>query len=97
MEVRSAERDDGQVDIDVGPQRTLLTAALNDSISSPPQHGATGNGRSSYWVNVARLGLDRALASGSDRPFTSGNITLLRLKGGRVEARYDFDEEDVEG
>jgi hypothetical protein len=46
---------------------------------------------------VATDGLSRALASGSDRPFTWGNVTLLRLNSGRVEARYDFEEEEVAG
>ena len=91
------ERDDGQVDIDLGPGWSLLTEALNDSVSSLPPRGAKGNGPSIYWVDVALLGLECARATGSDRPFTWGNITLLRLNNSRVEARYDFDEEDVEG
>jgi hypothetical protein len=97
MEARFAERDDGQVDIDLGPQWTLFTEALNDSVSSLPPRGPKGNGPSTYWVDVARLGLDRALALGSDRPFAGGNSTLLRLNEGKVEARYDFDEEEVPG
>lgn len=97
MVVRFKERDDGQVDVDLGPDWPLLTEALNDSVSSLPPRGAKGNGPSTYWVDVALHGVERALASGSDRPFTGGNATLLRLNGGRVEARYDFDDEDVEG
>ena len=85
------------MDVDLGPDWGLFTEALNDCVSSLPPRGAKGNGPSTYWVDVARLGLDRAMASGSDRPFTSGNITLLRLHEGQVEARFDFDEEDVAG
>ncbi|WP_157692928.1 hypothetical protein [Pedococcus dokdonensis] len=97
MEAQFTSRKDGQVDVDLGPEWRLFTEALNDCVSSLPPRGATGNGPSTYWVDVASIGLDRALASGTDRPFTWGNITLLRLNHGRVEARYDFDEEDVPG
>lgn len=97
MEPRFSTREDGQVDVDLGPEWQLFTEALNDSISSLPPRGAAGTGPSTYWVDVASHGLDRSLASGSDRPFTWGNITLLRLKGGRVEARYDFDDDEEHG
>lgn len=97
MDARFTQREDGQVDVELGADWALFTEALNDSISSLPPRGAKGNGPSAYWVDVAAEGLSRSLASASDRPFTWGNITLLRLNGGRVEARYDFDDEDVEG
>jgi hypothetical protein len=97
IESRFSTREDGQIDVDLGPDWPLFTDALNDCVSSLPPRGASGNGPSTYWVDVARLGLERALASGTDRPFTWGNITLLRLSDGRVEARYDYDEEDVRG
>jgi hypothetical protein len=97
MDARFRSRQDGQVDVDLGPEWPLFTEALNDCVSSLPPRGAKGNGPSTYWVDVARLGLDRALASGSDRPFTAGNVTLLRLHEGRVEARFDFEDEEVPG
>ena len=97
MDVRFSVREDGQVDVDLGPEWPLFTEALNDCVSSLPPRGARGNGPSTYWADVARLGLDRALASDSDRPFTWGNVTLLRLKGGQVEARLDFEDEEVPG
>lgn len=74
-----------------------MTEALNDCVSSLPPRGAGGFGPSPYWVDVATHGLDRALARNDSTPFTTGNATLLRVKDGRVEARYDFDEEDVAG
>lgn len=97
MDVRFQERTDGQVDVDLGLNWPLLTEALNDSVSSLPPRGAKGNGPSTYWVDVALRGLDRAIASQSHRPFTWGNNTFLRVAGDRVEARYDYDDEDVEG
>lgn len=97
MKARFSRREDGQIDVDLGPDWRLFTDALDDCVSSLPPRGAKGNGPSTYWVDVAAVGLDRALASGTDRPFTWGNITLLRLKDGRVEARYDSDEQDVPG
>ncbi len=97
MQVQFTERDDGQVDVDLGPGWELMTEALNDCVSSLPPRGAADSGPSPYWVDVASLGLDRALATSDPKPFTAGNATLLRLKDGRVEARYDFDEDDVAG
>lgn len=97
MDVQFTSREDGQVDVDLGPDWPVFTEALNDCVSSLPPRRAKGKGPSTYWVEVARDGLNSALASGTDRPFTWGNITLLRLNRGRVEARYDFDDEDVPG
>jgi hypothetical protein len=97
MDARFSSRADGQVDVDLGPEWPLFTEALNDSVSSLPPRGAAGHGPSTYWVDVAKGGLERAIASDSDRPFTWGNTTLLRLRAGRVEARYNFDDEDVQG
>ncbi|MCP2265011.1 hypothetical protein ACFQHV_11500 [Promicromonospora thailandica] len=97
MDARFPQREDGQVDIDLGPEWTLFTEALNDCVSSRPPRGAVGNGPSTYWVDVALGTLDSALASGSDRPFTWGNATLMRLKAGRVEARNEYDGDDIEG
>lgn len=97
MEAQFHRREDGQIDVALGPDWPLFTEALSDCVSSLPPRGATGNGPSTYWVDVAISGLDRALASGAGRPFTWGNITLLRLNAGHVEARYDFDEDDVPG
>lgn len=97
MELRFIGREDGQVDVDLGPGWALFTEALNDCVSSLPPRGAPGNGPSIYWVDVASRGLERAREAGSDRPFTWGNITLLRLNVGQVEARYDFDDEEVPG
>jgi hypothetical protein len=97
MQTCFPQRDDGQVDVDLGPDSRMLNETLNDCISSLPPRGALGNGPSCYWVDVAEDGLQRAIATGSNRPFTWGNITLLRLREGRVEARYDFDGDDIEG
>ena len=97
MDPHFTEREDGQVDVDFGPEWSLVTEALNDSVSSLPPCGAKGNGPSTYWVDVVTLGPNWALTSGNEHPFAWGNSTLLRLRGGRVEARYDFDEDDVLG
>jgi len=97
VQVRFTERDDGQVDVDLGPGWQLMTEALNDCVSSLPPRGAPGRGPSTYWIDVATRGLERALANDDPAPFTAGNATLLRVTGGQIEARYDFDEEAVAG
>ena len=97
MEFTFSKREDGQIDAAIVGEHSLLNEALGDSISSLPPRGAPGNGPSTYWIDLARTGAATALESGSDAPFTWGNITLLRIKNGEVEARYDYDEEDVPG
>jgi hypothetical protein len=74
-----------------------LQDSLDDSISSLPPRGAPGNGPSSYWVDHAEQRARIARESGDDRPFTWGNITLLRVIGDNVVATYDFDEDDEPG
>jgi hypothetical protein len=91
-----SERDDGQIDA-VIEGLGLFSEALADSISSLPPRGARGNGPSTYWVDVAIEGLAEALKTKSDRPFTWGNSTLLRVREGMVEARYDYAEDDEDG
>lgn len=97
MDVRFTVRDDGQVDAALIGDWDLFNEALGDSISSLPPRGAAGAGPSTYWIDVARQGALRAREANDDRPFTGGNITLLRMTGGRVEARYDFADEDEAG
>ena len=63
MDPHFTEREDGQVDVDLGPEWSLVTEALNDSVSSLPPCGAKGNRPSTYWVDVVTLGLNRALTS----------------------------------
>lgn len=97
MEPRFNVREDGQVDAQLPSAGELLNAALSDSISSLPPRGAPGNGPSTHWVDEALSGLREAQRTNSQRPFLWGNITLLRLMGDEVEARYDFDDEDGAG
>jgi hypothetical protein len=47
-------------------------------------------------VNVADSGARRAAETGDERPFASGNITLLRVEDGDVVAALDFDDDLTE-
>jgi hypothetical protein len=94
MEVTYSIRDDGQVDAHVGPDLPLFNEALSDSISSLPPRGATGNGPSTYWIDIAEAGARRAAELDDETPFTSGNVTFLQVTEGRVIAAYDFADED---
>jgi hypothetical protein len=87
-------RDDGQVDAHLGEAWRIFQDALDDSISSLPPRGALGNGPSTYWVDRAEEGARNAQRDGNERPFTSGNITLLRVVGDDVVATYDFSEDE---
>lgn len=97
MEFQFSDRSDGQVFVVARDDSPILSDALNDSVSSLPPRGMDVVGPSTYWVDVALAGLERALATGSERPFASGDLTLFRVRAGQIEARYDYEEEDVEG
>jgi hypothetical protein len=97
MQLDFLQGDDGQVDIHLGDTWPLFNEALADSVSSLPPRGQSVHGPSTYWVDVALDGVEAALATGSHRPFTWGNSTLLRVRDGMVEARFDYDEENVAG
>ena len=97
MEVTFSTRDDGQVDGRIGTDQPVLQEALDDSISSLPPRGAPGNGPSSYWIDHAQEGAHQAHERGDECPFTSGNITVLSVRGDMVVAKYDFDKPDVPG
>lgn len=95
MNVIFTSRADGQVDARVDGY-SVFNEALADSISSLPPRGHPGFGPSPYWIDVASAGARAAAASGDVRPFTAGNITLLRCEGGHVIAAFDFDEHEDE-
>jgi hypothetical protein len=97
MEVRFSVRDDGQVDVHLGPEWPIFNVALNDSISSLPPRGWTGNGPSTYWIDHAARGALDAQQRGDNRPFTRGNETLLCLRGDEVLANFDWVEPDEPG
>jgi hypothetical protein len=97
MDVKFTVRADGLVEARLPGDWPLFNEALADSVSSLPPRGEPGAGPSTYWIDVAREGAGRASACGDERPFTWGNITLLRLTPAGVEARYDYQGNDEPG
>jgi hypothetical protein len=93
LNARFPVRDDGQVDAQLDGEWPLFNHALSDSISSLPPRGAPGVGPSTYWIDVAEQGARRAAEERDQMPFTSGNITTLRVLEGQVVASYDFADE----
>jgi hypothetical protein len=97
VDVTFKTRPDGQVDAYLSDEWRVFNAALGDSISSLPPRGARGVGPSTYWINVAEDGARRCAESGDEKPFTCGNITLLRVRGEQVIASFEFDDESEPG
>lgn len=98
VQVTFSAREDGQVDAHLEGELRLFNHALADSISSLPPRGAQGNGPSTYWIDHAAEGVRRAAMNGDERPFTSGNITVLQVSGGdTVVAKHEYDEDDEPG
>lgn len=97
VDVDFSEREDGQVDATLGPGWPLFNHALADSVSSLPPRGASGNGPSTYWIDLALERSRQAAEAGDERPFTWGNITELSVRNGEVVARYDYADPDEPG
>jgi hypothetical protein len=85
---------DGQVDLQLGTGWPIFNKALSDSISSLPPRGVEGDGPSTYWIDVAEAGVLRAVETGDTRPFTGGNVTLLKFDGDQVVATFDFSDDE---
>ena len=92
LEVSFSVRDDGQIDAELAGDWPVFNEALSDSISSLPPRGKRGRGPSTYWIDVADRRARLASERNDERPFTWGNITQLRVMGGRVLASFDYDE-----
>ena len=92
MQVDFSVREDGQIDAELAGDWPVFNEALSDSISSLPPRGEPGRGPSTYWIDVAAQGARLASERGDERPFTWGNSTRLRVKGGRVLASFDYDD-----
>jgi len=96
VEAIFSARDDGQIDVNLGPDWPLFNEALNDCVSSLPPRGAIGLGPSTYWIDVAEQGALRASQQGDETPFTAGNVTRLRVRSGAVTASLDFAQDEPE-
>jgi hypothetical protein len=97
MNVGFSVRTDGQVDVHLGPEWPVLNDALNDSISSLPPRGGSGNGPSTFWIDHAESGARTAHRTGDERPFIWGNSTRLLVLGDSVVASYDYAETNEPG
>ena len=90
MDVIFSVRDDGQVDAQLPGDWPVFNEALRDSVSSLPPRGAVGNGPSTYWIDRAEQGVQRARRTGDSQPFLWGNATALRVDGGSVLASDEY-------
>lgn len=87
---------DGLIDASLGPDFPLFDQALADSVSSRPPRGYPQDGPSTYWIDRAEQGALDAASAGDERPFVSGNITILFVSDGNVIANYDYAQEEGE-
>lgn len=87
-----SDREDGQIDAHLHGEWPVFNEALSDSISSLPPRRRFSIGPSTYWIDIAVRGAQRAAQNADEHPFTCGNCTALRVKDGLVYASYDFDE-----
>jgi hypothetical protein len=96
VDIEFLRRDDGQIDVFLGADWVVFNEALSDAVSSLPPTGSMEIGPSTYWIDVASLGAERAAQDGSSAPFAWGNVTYLRVEAGSVIAAYDFDADETE-
>lgn len=89
-------REDGQVDAQLVGDFPIFNDALSDSVSSLPPRNASGNGPSSYWVDIASNAIERHLVGQTEGIIASGNATSIHLEAGRISARDDYGSDEVD-
>ena len=85
---------EGLVDVLPVGAGSLMDYALADCLGTRPPRGAVQDGPSTFWIDRALQVLEDQLSSEDGEPFAAGNACYLQLRGGSVEARYDFDPDD---
>ena len=86
-------RDDGIIEVDLGPEWAGFTEALNDSVTTRAARGQTP-GLSTYWIDRTLDALQAA--SGPRTVIASGNASELVLDEGKVVARSQYEVWDDE-
>lgn len=91
MDIEFSFREDGQVDVGYPNGPSIFIDALNHCITSLPHRGEQCIGPSTYWIDCALRGLQKAIESKDRTPFARGNLTELSWIKDEIRARYDYD------
>lgn len=93
VEARFTDRQDGVVDVDLGPDWPGFTEALQDAVTTRAPHGDDGGNPCTYWIDRTLAALATAL---DGEIVASGNATDLRIEGHEVVAHAQYDTFDDE-
>jgi hypothetical protein len=91
VQVRFTRRDDGVIDLDLGPEWRAFTEALLDAVTTRAPRGSDGVNPSTYWIDQTLSALNTA----QDKAvIASGNATDLLVEGTQVVAHAQYDTFD---
>jgi hypothetical protein len=91
-------RDDGTIDVRLGPDWPIFNEALADAVSSLPHRGSEEAHLSTYWFDRTLEQLDAHESQHSAGRVARGNAYSLVFDGNGIEAVFDYGDpnEDVE-
>jgi hypothetical protein len=91
-------RDDGTIDVRLGPDWPIFNEALADAVSSLPPRGSDEKRLSTYWIDRTLGRLNALQNEGHTGPIAAGNAWSILLDGDGVQAVFDYGDpnEDVE-
>lgn len=89
-------RDDGTIDVRLGPDWPIFNEALVDAISSIPPRGSDETRLSTYWIDGTLERLDALQAEGQTGAIAGGNAYSIVFDGDGIEAVFDYGDPNEE-
>jgi hypothetical protein len=90
-------RDDGTIDVRLGPDWPIFNEALADAVSSLPHRGSKEVRLSTYWIDRTLEQLDALESQGSTGRIARGNAYSLVFTGNGIEAVFDYGDPNEDG
>jgi hypothetical protein len=83
-------RDDGTIDVRLGPDWPIFNEALADAVSSLPPRGSDEKRLSTYWIDRMLERLDALQNEGTTGSIAAGNAYSIVFDGDGVEAVFAY-------
>ena len=88
-------RDDGTVDVRLGPRWAIFNEALADAVTSLPPRGSPERRLSTYWIDQTLSRLAAFRHGGEGGVVASGNAYSISVSENHVTAMWDYGDADT--